>query len=58
MCTWYEWFSTEVRKLASELHGHALLLRVNPEVARALAAGINMLDPDVGVAGTEVSLPK
>jgi len=26
----------EVRKLAEDLHGQALLLRVNPEVARAL----------------------
>jgi hypothetical protein len=28
----------EVRKLAPDLRGHDLLLRVNPEVARALAA--------------------
>jgi ribonuclease G len=27
----------EVRKLAADMHGHPLLLRVNPEVARALA---------------------
>jgi ribonuclease G len=45
----------EVRKLSSELQGHPLLLRVNPEVARSLAAdGSHFLQDLTGLVGSEV----
>jgi len=48
---------TEVRKLADDVRGHALLLRVNPEVARALAGDeAGMLKNLSGLVGTTISV--
>jgi ribonuclease G len=45
----------EVRKLAAELRGHGLLLRVNPEVARALAAdNAQLLQELTSLVGSEI----
>jgi ribonuclease G len=44
----------EVRKLADGLRGHGLLLRVNPEVARGLAADQQMLKDLGALVGSEV----
>ena len=48
---------TEVRKLADDVRGHALLLRVNPEVTRALAGDeAGMLKNLSGLVGTTISV--
>jgi ribonuclease G len=48
---------TEVRKLADDVRGQSLLLRVNPEVARALAGDeAGLLKNLSGIVGTPISV--
>jgi ribonuclease G len=44
----------EVKKLSDDLRGHGLLLRVNPEVARALAGDQQLLKDLAALVGSEV----
>jgi ribonuclease G len=47
----------EVKKLGSELNGHAVVLRVNPDIARALKEEENAVLRDLRVAlGKEVTI--